>query len=89
MNLAQTLAELSEVKKGPQCKLGGWLSALEAQQRNDIEEAFGDQRVLHRVLAEWITSQDGAPKITASNISHHRTGACAGCKHAGFNLTRQ
>jgi hypothetical protein len=51
-------------------------------------EAFRDQRVLHRVLGEWVSQQPDAPKISASNISHHRTGACTGCRTAGYDLVR-
>lgn len=87
VNLADQLAEISVVK-GPACKIGTWLAAQSEKHRADIEQAFRDKRVMHRVLAEWITSQDGAPKITASSVSHHRSGDCASCKRTGYHLER-
>lgn len=86
MALLDMLVERSQVKKGPACKLRTWLDTLDAKQREQIAEAFRDQRVLHRVLADWISEQPDAPKATASNISHHRNGNCAGC--ASLNLVR-
>lgn len=86
MALADELADLSRITKGPACRLKVWLDGLDAKQRSEVCDAFRDHRVLHRVLADHIRAN--GPTITASNISHHRTGNCTGCRQAGYDLTR-
>lgn len=88
MALIDDLVALSRVTKGPPCKLRLWLDTLDATTRDQVCEAFRDHRVLHRVLADWIREQPDGPTITASNISHHRTGGCTGCARAGYDVVR-
>lgn len=88
MALLDDLIERSRVTKGPLCRLKTWLDTLDAKTRDQVCEAFRDHRVLHRVLADWIREQPDGPTITASNISHHRTGNCTGCARAGYDVVR-
>jgi hypothetical protein len=88
MALVDDLVERSRITKGPLCRLKLWLDGLDTKAQQQVCEAFRDHRVLHRVLSDWIREQPDAPQISASNVSHHRTGNCAGCARAGYDLVR-
>lgn len=75
----QALADAPAPPRGPQCSVGAFLDAADADDAAALRQALDNDRITSRAIAD-ILSRHGSP-ITAYTVARHRRrGKSNGCR---------
>lgn len=76
MSLADALKEHAVTVKGPRCTVCSLLDDLEPTDAKILSEALADHAYTHNGISRALRAE--GHNITASTLSRHRKGECAG-----------